>query len=178
MALNPWEYAEKTNTEHAHQVALFMWSSMAEKFGVMAAEDRNCYDSKQPGYAVRTYGPPRGDNGVFPLFWLHAIKNQGHGDAIRGARSAEEGVKPGVPDMFLPWPIVRVVDRLSINAHGLYIELKRPATVGMRKGSVDKEQVRWGEYLAKQGYAVEVAYGWLEARACICRYLGIIIPNL
>lgn len=171
MALNPWEYAAKTNTEHAHQVALFMWCGMAEKFGIEAAEDRNCYDSKQLGYALRTYGPMRGPNGIPALFWLHAIKNQGHGDAIRGARSAEEGVKPGVPDMFLPVPLMNPLRA------GLYVELKRPAAVGMRKGSVDKEQVRWADYLSSMGYVVEIAYGWFEARDCILKYLGLSIPN-
>lgn len=49
------------------------------------------------------------------------------------------GVKPGVPDMFLP--VARE------GCHGLYIELKR-----RDGGRVSPEQTAWMDALARQGY--------------------------
>lgn len=188
MALNPWDYAAKTGNEFAHQNALFMWSNMAAKFGLTAAEDPLSYSVA--GHALNNYGPANGPNAVPALFWLHAIKNQGHGDAIRGARSAQEGVKPGVPDMFLPVPMfvgllaTRLVYAPPYHVPetaraftGLYIELKRPVSVGKSAGRESAEQERWRNYLRSVGYRVEVCYGWEAARACILDYLGLSLLN-
>jgi hypothetical protein len=56
--------------------------------------------------------------------------------------------------------------------HGLYIELKRPVVKGEPKPVVSPEQKYWIEQLRKQGYLVEVCYGWIEAKELIERYLG------
>lgn len=65
------------------------------------------------------------------------------------ARLKEEGVKAGVPDLFIPVP--------RGNAHGLFIEMKA------RKGRLSPPQCEMLEALARQGYACIIAYGWENA---------------
>lgn len=162
----PWQYAE-TGNEFSHQVALFMWANMAAIWGTMAANDPKSYTNA--GY-VRTQYLCKSQPTVIPeLQWLHAIKNAGHGDAIRGARSAAEGVKAGVPDIFLPVPIVEVG---RPNYCGLYIEMKRPDASVKSKGVLSLEQDRWIGYLTNAGYVVAICYGWEQARDVILKYLG------
>lgn len=163
MALNPWEYADKTGNEHAHQTALFMLCARARFTGFDLALDR----SKWLKGASYTYTEAMS---VPALRWLHAIHNQGHGDVKRGARARAEGVRAGVPDLFLPVPKHRSADVFHC---GLYIELKRPDSVGKKAGSASDIQNEWLDYLKSAGYQVEVCYGWLEAVACIRKYLGV-----
>ena len=89
---------------------------------------------------------------------LYAIPNGGRRDAVTGARLRAEGVRPGVPDLCLPWP--------SGKWHGLYIELKAPG------GRVSKEQRLWIERLTAAGYRAEVCVGWGAAARLILDYLG------
>lgn len=93
------------------------------------------------------------------LHLMHAIPNGGKRDIRTAAMLKAEGVKPGVPDIFLP------VSRGG--KHGLYIELKR------RKGGVvSKEQEAWIRALMVQGYCCAVCHGWEAARDEILRYLA------
>lgn len=168
MALNPWEYADKTGNEHAHQTALFMWSARAAICGIGYANNRDNWKAgaKEP-WGMETPAPL--------LRWLHAIHNQGHGDVKRGARARSEGVRAGVPDIFLPVPMNfrGWQGHDDFVRHGLYIELKRPDSVGKRAGSASEAQDEWISYLRSAGYQVEICYGWLEARDCIIKYLGL-----
>ena len=74
------------------------------------------------------------------------------------AKLKKQGVKPGVPDLFLP------VARGT--AHGLYIEMKR-----QKGGRVSEDQKAWMEALTQQGYACVVAHGAEEACDVIWHYL-------
>lgn len=189
----PWQRADATGNEHAHQSALFQWAAMAAWGGLACADDPFSYS--KPGHARAKYAVEP----IEALKWLHAIHNQGHGDAIRGNRAKAEGVRKGVPDIFLPVAVVSkkrygfnsdilsgsygaVVGWQSQNQgeliinhawHGLYIELKRPDSVGKKSGNTSDVQNVWIEQLRVSGYAVEVCVGWLEARACIIKYLGL-----
>lgn len=98
--------------------------------------------------------------GIWPeLRLLHAIPNGGKRDIRTAAMLKAEGVKPGVPDIFLP------VSRGG--KHGLYIELKR------RKGGViSKAQEAWIRALTAQGYECCVCHGWDAAREAILEYLA------
>jgi hypothetical protein len=164
----PQEYAAN-GTEFAHQAALFQWARVAARFGLTAASQPQSY--KIPAWAqdcLRDYA-----DAMPKLQWLHAIKNAGHGDAIRGARSAAEGVKAGVPDIFLPVPRGDYSAGLRIGTyHGLYIELKRPVSIGKRKGVASTPQDEWQSYLAGAGYGVAVCFGWEAARDILLKYLG------
>lgn len=102
---------------------------------------------------------------------IHAIPNGGaRGDdektrKIRGGHLKAEGVKSSIPDIFCAVPR---------NAyHGLYIELKRPASPGKSAGTATKEQLACHEKLKAQGYAVYVCVGWREASMCLSWYLNL-----
>lgn len=165
MRLDPWTYVEISKSEHAHQVALFMWANMAANFGLKASLDLSSY--KREGVALAWLN--QCDDKVDCLRWLHAIKNAGHGDVVRGARSKAEGVKAGVPDIFLPCS--RYYQRGQF--HGLYVELKRLKSARGAAGVTSKVQNEWHQYLTGAGYQVEVCYGWIEARDAILRYLRL-----
>lgn len=62
-----------------------------------------------------------------PMLWLaHAIPNGGTRNKIEAAKLKAEGVRSGVPDVFLPIP--------KKSYHGLYIEFK----AGKNKPSTDQ----------------------------------------
>lgn len=162
---NPWDRA-KSGTEHAEQSALIMWANMAANFGIAAADDPRSYQ----GEAMSLYGPFRGPAAVPALARLFAIHNQGHGDAKRGATAKAEGVKAGVPDLMLP---VTMGDVDSSIKSGLFIELKRLKSDRGAKGRAAEVQNEWLDFLSYEGYQTEVCFGWLEARACILKYLWL-----
>lgn len=89
---------------------------------------------------------------------MHAIPNGGKRDIRIAMKLKEEGVKAGVPDIFLPVP--------RGGKHGLYIELKR-----RKYGRVSPEQLRWIEALMHEEYVCAVCYGWEMARDVIEEYL-------
>lgn len=188
---NPWDYAAKTRNEFAEQSALFMWANIAARFGIAAADDKASYTI--PGH-VKTYQLPvfgsRYDDAlgcsvaveVYPcvpeLEYMHAIHNQGHGDAIRGARAKAEGVKAGAPDIMLPYPIGAPWGTGFPNGgrlvtySGLYIELKRLKSERGAAGKASDVQTKWHNYLTCAGYKVVVCEGWEAARTAILEYLG------
>ena len=89
---------------------------------------------------------------------LHAIPNGGSRNPIEARHLKEQGVKAGIPDLFLPcarggW-------------HGLYIEMKR-----RKGGRVSIEQKKAIIALREQGYRVEVCEGWEKARDVIKEYM-------
>lgn len=89
---------------------------------------------------------------------LFHIPNGGSRGKAEAAHFKSEGVKSGVPDLFLP------VARGPY--HGLFIELKR-----QKGGRVSEAQKKWLAALTVQGYAAVVAYGWKDAAAVIDDYL-------
>lgn len=146
----------KSNSEHAQQTALFAWANMVVMYGYTAAGYDKSYTIK--GHAQKLLDI---HNDTDPrLKWLHAIHNQGHGDAIRGSFAKAEGVKAGVWDIFLP---VIVHDEYS----GLYIEMK----VG--KNKLTDKQKEFQTFAISQGYKCDdVCYTWREALHSIINYLG------
>lgn len=88
---------------------------------------------------------------------MFAIPNGGAREAITGAMLKAEGVKPGVPDLFLPFPIGPY--------HGLFLEIKTA------KGRLTPEQRRWLIGLQTQGYAAVIARGLDESIDTITRYI-------
>lgn len=94
------------------------------------------------------------------LHLMHAIPNGGKRDIRTAAKLKAEGVKPGVPDIFLPVA--------KGGFHGLYIELKR-----RKGGTLSKAQEAWIRALMAQGYLCAVCHGWEAARAEIERYMAM-----
>lgn len=77
----------------------------------------------------------------------------------RMARLKQMGLTPGFPDLYLAFP--------TEHYHGLYIEMKK------KNGKVTAIQKKIHELLKEQGYAVHVAYYWLEAKDVLNDYLEL-----
>lgn len=92
------------------------------------------------------------------LAMLFAIPNGGARTAVTGAMLKREGVKKGVPDLFLACP------RKACG--GLFIEMKK------KGGKVSIEQREWLAKFIFQGYQAEVCYSFDEAKAVIMKYLS------
>ncbi|MDR1563895.1 MAG: VRR-NUC domain-containing protein [Oscillospiraceae bacterium] len=93
------------------------------------------------------------------LKFLFHIPNGGKRDAIEGRHLKQQGVKSGVPDLFLPVPKGRF--------NGLFIELK---AIG---GKTTLNQDWWLEELKNKGYVAAVCYGFENAKSVILEYLNL-----
>ena len=92
-----------------------------------------------------------------PEFALYHVPNEGSGSVIRGRRLKEQGVRPGIPDLFLSAPR---------NGHsGLYVEMKSKRG---RPSPIQRDVLGW---LEGQGYEVAMCHGADEAIARITEYL-------
>jgi hypothetical protein len=96
-------------------------------------------------------------NTIPELRLLFHIPNGGWRHKLTAVRLKRAGVKPGVPDLFLPVP--------RNGCSGLFIELKA------EKGMATPNQCAWLRALQDQGYSAEVAYGAEEALSIILNYL-------
>ena len=164
MPQSPWERA-KSGTEHGEQSALFIWSRVALHFGVTAANTPDAYKTQGVAQALLA----KHNDKVEEFQWLHAIHNQGHGDAIRGAKAKAEGVVKGVADVFLPAPhYCTKADARGYNANwaGLYIEMKREGG-----GRISEDQAQFAAYCDRVGYKHEFCDGWQQAATALLRYL-------
>lgn len=100
-------------------------------------------------------------SGKYPeLRLMYAIPNGGLRNPVVASKLKAEGVKAGVPDIFLP--------AARCGYHGLYIEMKRT-----KGGRLSTEQAQWITDLLGQGYAVYKAEGWVKAKEIIESYLKI-----
>lgn len=125
-------------SEHDHQVAVMQW---------VAIEGRAKFEA---------------------LRWLHAIPNGGGRTMSVAASMKAEGVKRGVPDLCLPYPVA--------GYHGLYLELKTPKAYAMKNHNLSEYQLEWVDYLAEQGYAIAVAGGWQAAVWVLHLYMSWQFP--
>ena len=88
---------------------------------------------------------------------LFHIPNGGARSKATAGKLKAEGVKTGVPDLFLP------VARGGF--YGLFIEMK------IKPNKTTENQDKWIAALKEQGYAVEVCYGWRAASQVLEAYL-------
>lgn len=89
---------------------------------------------------------------------LFHVPNGGTRGKAEAGRFRAEGVKAGVPDLFLP---------VAISPwHGCFVEMKR-----RKGGRVSSEQRQWIDALREQGYYAAVAYGAEDAIAIIKQYM-------
>lgn len=101
--------------------------------------------------------------GVYPeLSRLFHVPNGGQRHAVVAAKLKGQGVKAGVPDLFLPVP--------RYGRHGLWIEMKTAT------GALSKAQKDWRAFLDAVGYRVEVCRSFDEARAVLLDYLNPKVP--
>lgn len=88
---------------------------------------------------------------------LFHIPNGGSRNKAEAANLKREGVKAGVPDLFLP------VSRGG--KHGLFIEMK------VKPNKPTAAQVSWLHELVSQDYETAVCYSWADAAKVIELYL-------
>lgn len=93
-----------------------------------------------------------------PVIALFAIPNGGERNVIVATRMKAEGVRRGVPDLFLALP--------KGSYHGLFIELKKP-----KGGKVSEHQKEYIKFLNSQNYLCFVCHGFDEARKTITSYI-------
>lgn len=77
------------------------------------------------------------------------------------AKMKAQGIRPGVPDLFLPIPVGQF--------HGLWIELKAAPP---QRSTISELQLEWLRRLQRCGYAATVCRGWVEAKDALVAYLG------
>lgn len=181
--MNPTQIAK--DSESSHQKAFFAYCAVAHLHGFTVGDMWS-----QVGVKMTDEFKSRKRYPVDALEWIHAIPNGGaRGDdaktrAIRGGSLVAEGVRSGVADVFLPWPVA-CNERYHANIFpyasgtgfycGLYIEFKKPALKPKSqtaKGGMSEEQIKFKEYCIKVGYAFKTCYTWQEGVETIKAYLG------
>ena len=93
------------------------------------------------------------------LSMIYHCPNGGYRNKIEAANLKRQGVKSGVPDLFLPVP--------RKNKHGLFIEMK------WGNNKCTPNQNKWILKLSKLDYEVKVCYSSMEAIDTIKEYLGM-----
>lgn len=124
-------------TEHLEQSALIEWANLAEKK----------YPELKNLFAI-----PNG--GKLPYVKIHKGKIW----SPQRMKLVKEGLKQGVPDLFLAYP--------SKDFHGLFIEMKHG------KNKCTTEQENWLERLFTAGYLTAICYSFESARDTIMDYLN------
>lgn len=94
------------------------------------------------------------------LDMLFAIPNGGFRHIGTAMKLKAEGVRSGVPDLFLAVP--------STGIHGLFLEVKRG-----KSGQVSRTQAEWRAQLAHYGYAVSIVRSVDEGISRLKSYLNI-----
>ena len=95
----------------------------------------------------------------FPcLKWMYHTPNGGSRNVAEAVNLKRMGVKPGVPDLCLPYP--------SQGFHGLYIEMKTD------KGRPTACQKEYIDFLTENGYKAVVCHGAEEAIEVIWGYVN------
>lgn len=102
---------------------------------------------------------------------LFAVPNGGARSMSVAAAIKAEGVKSGVPDLFLPVP--------RSHYPGLWIEMKKPGEERKANGGRSDNQVRWHKRLRRMSYAVVTCYSWKAAVNTLQRYYlgGLAMPH-
>jgi len=131
--------SKRSTPEHDEQVALFFWAELNK--------------NKVPELELLLAIP----NGAY---------HGGHWSVAN--RMKEEGVKKGVPDIFLPVPMTYLNEGQVVGMKaGLWIEMK----AGKNKTSPDQDW--WIGKLRDMGYRVEVCYSAEDAIKIIKEYLDL-----
>lgn len=90
---------------------------------------------------------------------LFSIPNGGYRNLKTASLMKKEGLKPGVPDLFLAVP--------RGNYCGFFIEMKKAG------GRLSETQKKWITELRKQGYAAACFHNDVSAREAILKYLNL-----
>jgi hypothetical protein len=100
-----------------------------------------------------------------PLFAnIFAIPNGGHRHIKVAAKLKAEGVKAGIPDIFVAVP--------NSYSAGLFIEMK------VKPNRPSKHQKAWLERLEQVGYDCMVCYSWTDAYKAITDHIGSALVSI
>lgn len=140
--MDPTKYAQSPS-EHAQQVALFMWAS----------QNREQYPELEWMFAI----PNGGERNIAVAARLRA----------EGVRSGVADVFLPAGRFFTNeqgHPDVRA---------GLFIEMKKPALAGKKSTGQSETQIEFEKHITKQGYSYVVCYTFQEARDAVIAYLEL-----
>jgi len=103
---------------------------------------------------------------------VFAIPNGGHRHKAVAAKLRAEGVRAGIPDIFIACPREIITGGYQVGPRaesfgGLFIELKAG------KNKTTESQDEWIFRLKNAGYKVAVCYGFEEAKREILGYLEV-----
>jgi hypothetical protein len=98
------------------------------------------------------------ENRIPALRWLYAVPSGGHRHVAVAVKLKAEGVRRGIPDLFLPYP--------ANGLHGLYVEVKTD------KGRLTPEQAEFMAYAIERGYGYKVVRSCQEFGDAVCGYVG------
>ena len=135
------EQIAKSDTESAHQTALFAWA--AQSVGSM------------PELKWLFHIPNGGSRG-----------DTARSRAIAGGRIKAEGVRKGVPDICLPIA-KKGYHGLFIE---MKRPSEKPKT-NRSRGGLSCEQVDWLNHLSAEGYLCYVCYSWTDAKTVLEDYI-------
>lgn len=93
------------------------------------------------------------------LHWMFHVPNGEYRPKATGAKLKRMGVKPAVPDIWLPHPVGRY--------NGLVMELKRFD----RSNKPSPDQLEWLDWMGLSGWIAIVAYGSQSAITSIANYI-------
>lgn len=91
---------------------------------------------------------------------LFSIPNAGKRSFAVASIMKSEGMRAGVPDLFLAVP--------KGIYHGLFIEMKRA-----KGGTLQDSQKEFLKTLSDEGYMCVVCHGWMTAKQCIEKYFNL-----
>jgi len=107
--------------------------------------------------------------GKYPqLAYMFAIPNGGLRDVRTATNLKAEGVKAGVPDIFLP---VMTQTEWAKMYFGCFIEMKREKYRTYENGGCSDAQIDFINYATNAGYYCKVCYNWREASDILMDYL-------
>jgi hypothetical protein len=108
-----------------------------------------------------------------PLKYFHSIPNGGSRHIAEATKMVAAGLRKGVLDTFLPWPVRQLWSSLNPDGsyHGCYIEMKEASKRTHKNGGMTDQQVEFMLYCGAAGYFAKVCYGWTEARDTLIDYL-------
>jgi len=110
--------------------------------------------------------------GQYPaLAYMFAIPNGGLRDIRTASTLKAEGVKSGVCDIMLPWPVKSNPYNIPTRYHGAFIEMKLEKYRNRKNGGCSEEQIDFIEWAASAGYYCKVCYSWTEARDTLIAYI-------
>ena len=99
------------------------------------------------------------------LEWMFAVPNGGERNIAVAGRLKAEGVKSGVSDVMLP--------AARRGYHGLFIEMKKPASEIRKAGKESTKQKEFGAFVKEQGYFYIVCFDWMSAARIVAWYMGV-----